>query len=87
MQSAKIAGKPQDWSGSLRRHFYLDVVLYLIFLGLFCGVEFASMERLRYDGYRLVQSVQSTLLTTVCPSSLMRSFCVIEVDLLQRQYI
>jgi len=55
--------RPHEWSGSLRRHNYLDLALYLVFVVLFCTVELQDSSSRASNSYHLVQSVQSGLLT------------------------
>lgn len=64
--SSMTHGVDWPWSGSVRKIIYVDFFIYLVLLVLFCCITLLPTANTSFDAYKLVQSVQSTLLEEVC---------------------
>lgn len=64
--SSMTHGVDWPWSGSVRKIIYVDFFIYLVLLVLFCCITLLPTTNTSFDAYKLVQSVQSTLLEEVC---------------------
>lgn len=63
--SAMTQGVDWPWSGSVRKAVYVDFFIYVVLLTLFCVITLLPTTNTSFDAYKLVQSVQSTLLEEV----------------------
>lgn len=53
------------WSGSVRKHVYMDFVVYVMLLVVFCCITLLPTTKRSSDSFNLVQSIQSTLVKEV----------------------
>lgn len=58
-------GVDWPWSGSVRKTIYVEFFIYVLLLIVFCCITLLPTTNTSFDAYKLVQSVQSTLLEEV----------------------